>query len=84
MKLERVDLSKVQGILYGGQPESYWRDAFRSIRKELRRVEKVRKRLAYRSPERKRIEKAERTLREQYEQLETLAIASGVPPAWRE
>jgi hypothetical protein len=84
MKLERVDLSRVQGILFGGQPESYWRDAFRSIREELRRIEKTRKRLPHRSAERKRVEEAEETLREQYEQLETTAIASGVPPAWRE
>jgi clan AA aspartic protease (TIGR02281 family) len=84
MKLEKVDLSRVPGILYGGQPESYWRDAFQSLREELRRMEKTRKRLLRRSAQRKRAEEAEQALREQYERLETLAIASGVPPAWRE
>jgi clan AA aspartic protease (TIGR02281 family) len=84
MLLQKIDLSRVEGIQYGGHPETYWRQAFQSMREQLLKIEKARKGIPPWSQKRKGLDEAEQSLRQAYDRLETAAIASGVPRSWRE
>ncbi len=84
LTLEEIDLDQVQG-LYGGYPESYWRDSFGTVRGELERLAEAR----VRTPDEygdfhHRLDDAEAFVRAEYERLDTEASLAGVPRAWRE
>jgi hypothetical protein len=84
MELEKVDLSKVDG-LYGGYPESYWRGSFRTVAHQLEVIGKYRRRIPRGFEQlHEKLDSAERYWRSEGERLEVEASRAGVPRAWRE
>jgi hypothetical protein len=84
MELEKVDLSKIEG-LYGGYPESYWRGSFRTVAHQLDAIEKYRRQIPPVFEHlHEKLDSAERYWRSEGERLDVEASRAGVPRAWRE
>jgi predicted aspartyl protease len=83
LTLEDIDLDSVEG-LYGGYPESYWRNSFGTVRTELEKIAEVRSRIPDEYTDlHRRLDDAEGFVRAEQERLDSAASRAGVPRSWR-